>query len=322
MKGVYQSHKRLAQLACVLFLLCALVFVLMSCASSSNGPNNPAPGSTNPGNPRNNSPEVLQVSAPGEDVVEDAKAIMDYSNISDGYIMVRSTLGNVKVKVLVTVDGKVYQYTIAGTDQYVTIPLTEGSNKTYSIGVWENLYGDMYSLIFSQDISVALSDSFSPSLYPSQYVNFTAGDSAMQLSQTLTNGVTSELEAINAIYTWVIKNITYDTDKALTVASGYLPNNANTISTKTGICFDYAVLTVSMLRAQRIPAKLVVGYAGTAYHAWIEVYSTETGKIHIYTFNGNAWVREVDPTFDAAGGRNDLASIIGGGTNYQPMFYY
>ena len=31
-----------------------------------------------------------------------------------------------------------------------------------------------------------------------------------------------------------------------------------------------------MLRSQGIPSKLVVGYAGTAYHAWISVWTEET----------------------------------------------
>ena len=57
-----------------------------------------------------------------------------------------------------------------------------------------------------------------------------------------------------------------------------------------------------MLRSQGIPCKLVIGYAGTVYHAWISVWSEDTGWIDsaIY-FNGTTWQR-MDPTFASTGG--------------------
>ena len=63
-----------------------------------------------------------------------------------------------------------------------------------------------------------------------------------------------------------------------------------------------------MLRSQNIPCKLVVGYAGTEYHAWISVWSPETGWIDgAIFFNGTNWQR-MDPTF-AAGGYKDFDKI-------------
>jgi len=295
--------------------------MLTSCGSLSNGGGGGGGGSNVSGPPRDTTPVVLQVSQPGTAVVADDNAVLDYSNASSGYICVMSNLQDVVVKVLVDVAGAQYQYTINAPGSYITIPLSEGDG-VYSVGVWRNVSGDSYAAVFSQDINVTLSDQLSPFLYPSQFVNFATGDASTNLSQQLATGSITDVDAINNIYSWVCKNITYDMEKATTVASGYLPNNTDTINSGSGICFDYAVLTASMLRAQRVPAKLVVGYAGSAYHAWIEVYSTETGTVLSYTFNGNQWVR-MDPTFDAAaGGSADLSAVIGDGTNYQPMFYY
>ena len=299
-----------------------LLLLLTSCSEIGGGGSSGGGGSNVEGPPRDTTPLVLEPTQPGIAVMADDRAVLDYSNAADGYICVMSYLPGVVVKVLVDVSGAQYQYTIYDSGYYITIPLSEGS-KSYSVGVFQNVSGNEYSPIFSQNIDVALNDDFKPFLYPSEFVNFAAGDTATNLSQSLSEGAVTDVDAINSIYRWVASNIEYDMDKATTVASGYLPNNTNTINSGQGICFDYAVLTASMLRAQRVPAKLVVGYAGTAYHAWMEIYSEEAGSVMRYTFNGNQWVERVDPTFDAAAeGAGSLAAVIGDGTNYEPMFYY
>ncbi|MDR3307734.1 MAG: transglutaminase-like domain-containing protein [Coriobacteriales bacterium] len=247
---------------------------------------------------------------------------MDYSNMSQGYFMVKSYLGDTKVKVLVNVAGsKQYQYTLDRGDVYTVIPLSEG-NGTYAVEVYENVYDQQYSPILSQNLEVTLDDEFLPFLYPSQYVNFNLENQAIAEAQRLIEGATSDVEALDQVYAWVVTNIDYDYEEAVTVASGYLPAIDEVYETRMGICFDYAVLTAAMLRSQRIPAQLVVGYAGSAYHAWIEVHCADTGEIGMYVFNGEKWV-QMDPTFDAASkGTQDLSSVIGDGNNYQPLFYY
>lgn len=117
----------------------------------------------------------------------------------------------------------------------------------------------------------------------------------------------SDLEAVEDIYHFVIENITYDEAKAESVQTGYLPDIDSTLAEKTGICFDYAALTAAMLRSQRIPAKLEIGYSGDIYHAWISVYIKDIGWIDkMIEFTGDAWTR-MDPTF-AAGNNNSKKS--------------
>jgi hypothetical protein len=313
-KGNKKSSKLAALLVASLTTGCLLLF-LSSCGNGGGGSNVEGP-------PRDTTPVVLEITQPGAAVIADERAVLDFSNASEGYICVMSNL-DIVVKVLVdTTSGARYQYTINGPGSYITIPLSEGSG-TYVVGVYSHVIDDQYSPVFSQTIEVALTDNLKPFLYPSQFVNFAEGDAAVDLSQQLAEGSVTDVDVINKVYKWVCQNIDYDMELATTVASGYLPNNTNTINLGKGICFDYAVLTASMLRAQRIPAKLVIGYAGSAYHAWMEVYSEETGRVLHYTFNGNEWVYEVDPTFDAAsGGAIDLSQVIGDGSNYTPMFYY
>jgi transglutaminase-like putative cysteine protease len=277
----------------------------------------------NPGNPRDNTPQVLVAEQPGAAVVATDRAILDYSNAAGGYVSVMSYLGNTKVKVLVERPGfDRYQYTIESGGFYATIPLTTGSG-TYTVGVYENLYDDQYAAILSQDVSVETVDEFAPFLYPNQIVKFSDGDATVQLSQQVTENATSEVEAVDQIYMYVVQNFSYDYEKLANVAPGYTPNNDDMLATQMGICYDFASLTATMLRAQRLPTKLDVGYCGQAYHAWIEVYTADTGWIRRkIEFSGSSWVR-MDPTFDSAGsGTGDISQIIGDGKNYQPIFYY
>ena len=76
-----------------------------------------------------------------------------------------------------------------------------------------------------------------------------------------------------------------------------------------------------MLRSQRIPAKLEIGYAGAIYHAWISVYIEEIGWIdRLIEFTGDAWTR-MDPTFAASNGNSDaVLEYIGDGTNYNLQY--
>ncbi len=128
---------------------------------------------------------------------------------------------------------------------------------------------------------------------------------------------------VEKIYDFVVGNLTYDTQKAANVKSGYLPVLDSVLSSKKGICFDYAALMAGMLRSQGVPCKLIVGYAGTAYHAWISVWTEEEGWIDgaIY-FDGKEWHR-MDPTFASAnGGSESILEYIGDGSNYSKKYQY
>lgn len=120
-----------------------------------------------------------------------------------------------------------------------------------------------------------------------------------------------------------MKNLSYDYIKAQNVKSGYLPALDKVLEKKKGICFDYAALMTGMLRSQGIPCKLVVGYAGSAYHAWISVWTEETGWLEstIY-FDGQSWQR-MDPTFASTGGQSaSIMKYIGDGKNYSVKYLY
>jgi transglutaminase-like putative cysteine protease len=79
----------------------------------------------------------------------------------------------------------------------------------------------------------------------------------------------------------------------------------------------------AMLRSQGVPCKLVVGYVGNAYHAWISVWSEKDGWINaaIY-FDGSNWQR-MDPTFASSGKQSaSIMKYIGDGSHYTEKYIY
>ena len=84
-----------------------------------------------------------------------------------------------------------------------------------------------------------------------------------------------------------------------------------------------SLIHISMLRSQNIPTKLVVGYTGSLYHAWINVYIEGQGWVdNIIYFDGHDW-KLMDPTF-ASSGKGDPAieEYIKNSSNYKAKYSY
>ncbi|MEG1143900.1 MAG: transglutaminase-like domain-containing protein [Clostridium sp.] len=249
------------------------------------------------------------------------KSVIDASHASDGYIMIKYTGENPKIKIRIK-NVVEYTYDLNSSGQYETFPLSEGSG-TYTVKLFEHSSGNNYAQAVSQSITVNLTSESSPFLYPNQFCNYSAGSAAVSLADTLTTGLSDPLKKVEAIYNYATENITYDNVKAASVQSGYLPNIDATLNQKTGICFDYAAVMTSMLRVEDIPTKLVIGYAGEAYHAWVSVYIQGQGWIdNIIYFDGSTW-KFMDPTF-ASGGKDNKAvqDFIAKPENYRAKFSY
>ena len=156
------------------------------------------------------------------------KLIIDYSNANQGYVMVKYSGENSKVKVQVTKD-TTYTYDVLNKNNYETFPLSEG-NGNYSIKVFENISGNQYAQAGSQNINVALENEFNTFLYPSQYVNFRDNSQSTVLSNSLKGE--NVISTVINVYNYVVDNISYDNAKANSVQSGYIPNNDNTLANK------------------------------------------------------------------------------------------
>lgn len=250
------------------------------------------------------------------------KAVIDYTDTADGYVQAQFTAATQK-KLKAQVKGPAITYTYNMTaGKLETFPLSDGNGK-YQVTVYENTTGNKYAVVTSVTFDVVLKDEFAPFLHSNQYVDYAAAPNAIAKAAELTAGVTDPLKKVEKVYDYVVKNMTYDKEKAAVVTSGYLPHLDTVLAAKKGICFDYAALMTGMLRSQGVPCKLVVGYAGSAYHAWISVWTEETGWVDgVIYFDGHAWHR-MDPTFASSGKQSDaIMKYIGDGKNYTAKYLY
>lgn len=289
--------------------------------SNADGPGGSGSNADSSGQKRTDAYASLVPTASGETCYGDDSVSIDASNISDGYVMVRYTGHSEKAKAQITIpDGTVYTYTIKGSD-YNTFPLT-GGNGDYTLKVYEWVVDNSYALAFSQALSVSLSDEFKPFLYPNQYVWFTGDSQVVALGRELSDQSADDLDYVQNSYYYVIRNISYDNDKAENTPTDYVPDIDTILEKKKGICFDYASLMAALLRSQSIPTKLEVGYSGEAYHAWISVYLTESGWVdNIIEFDGKDWVL-MDPTLAANNSSKAVAKYIGDGSKYTVKYSY
>lgn len=295
----------------VIFMLMIILVLLITACSSGNK----AQGlfKTNVLTPVNSNKIVYQNSS----------VTIDASNTSQGYIMVKfRSETDKKIKVQINKDGDTYTYDLPTDGSYSVLPLTQGGG-VYKVKVFENVVSSQYALAYQKSITVKLENEYLPFLYPNQYVNFTKDSQTVKKAEELAKDAQDELEVVSTIYNYVINNFDYDYDKAQTVKSGYLPDVDNILKTKKGICFDYTAVMCCMLRSLGIPTKLVIGYMGNIYHAWISVYIKDIGWVNnIIQFDGKDW-KLMDPTLDSTSNSDkDVIKKINEGVNYKEKYAY
>lgn len=268
--------------------------------------------------------DLPKPNATGNIVYGNSEVEFDASNTADGYLMAKylghSTL---PIKILITGPTQVrYTYNLRTDNVFETLPLTAG-NGYYTVGAYQNITGSKYAKLFETAIRVELTDGFRSFLLPNQYVNFDEDTLFVQKAKELTQNISDPLEQIAACYQYVVETISYDKELASSVTSGYLPDLNALFEKKRGICFDYAAALTAMLRSLNIPTKLVVGYTGEIYHAWIHVYTKETGWIaSVIYFDGAQWNR-MDPTFaSGAASKKDILRYIENDKNYVEKYTY
>lgn len=230
---------------------------------------------------------------------------IDTENAEEGYISVKFNTGSEKkIKLLVASGDTKYYYNLTNSDSYVNFPLQFG-NGIYTVAIYENTAGTKYRKLVSKRFNVTIPDQKTVYLNSIQEIEFHDEDDAAVLKaealktegtkakRARTGDETAELtdkELVDLYYNFVVETIAYDYEKIENLEYNYLPDNNLTVSTESGICYDYSSLLASMLRSQNIPTKMIKGYTSwtDVYHAWNEIYLADEDR----------WVI-VDTTYDA-----------------------
>ena len=117
-----------------------------------------------------------------------------------------------------------------------------------------------------------------------------------EAAKQLVGNETDDIKKAHLLYKWVSKNIKYDKAKAEIVLENPSRVDSGSIITfeeRTGVCFDYSCLYVSMCRAVGVKVRLVsgLGYSGIEWgeHVWNQVYEPEEERwINVDTTFGNS----------------------------------
>ncbi|MBQ0079158.1 MAG: transglutaminase domain-containing protein [Eubacterium sp.] len=265
--------------------------------------------------------EYLLPELPGDKIIGNDLVQMDVSNSSDGYVGVKYNGDDDKAKLQVKYGSDIYTYNLNNSGEYMVFPFSCGSG-SYQLEVYESLLENQYVQVSAGGVDVKLADETSPFLYPNNYVNYNADSKVVPLAYKVTADSDSQLGLVEDVYTYVVKEIDYDYDKLQNLGTGYLPDLDEVIDTHRGICFDYASLMCAMLRIRNIPTKLVVGYNGDVYHAWISVYISDVGWVdNAIEFDGTDWTL-MDPTYAASSQRGSEADYVKNEDQYHALFFY
>lgn len=265
-------------------------------------------------------PEHVATATFNADAAETSGACsIDTSSVASGYVGA-SAQASSRLKFLVACGDATMSYDLPQDGTPIVCPLSLGDG-AYQFRIMQNTSGENYVELFSATANVKMTSEFEPFLRPSIYCNFDDGSAAAAQARKLAKNAKTQAEAVEDICDWIVKNISYDDDKAaeLKDSTGYVPDPDSTLKSKNGVCFDYASLGAAMLRTLGIPTKIVTGNVSPdgIYHAWIMVYIDGTWKSAQFDIEPKTWSR-VDLTFAASGDDSN----VGDGKEYTDRYVY
>ena len=304
----------------VLLVLCLVLLILTisGCGGGDSSEAAPMKDKSEKGGSYD-APKFKNASFHEEEASDGGSAMIDVSAVSDGYVAVSANSGS-RLKFQVIKGEDTYNYDLASDGTPSIFPLQCG-NGTYQFKVMENITESKYAELYSITEEVSLSDEFQPFLRPSDYVDYSKDSDCVKMASEFSAKAGSAMDVVASVYDYICDKVTYDTDKARSVQSGYLPEPDETLETGKGICFDYASLAAAMLRSQGIPTKVIFGYVApdNLYHAWNMFYTKETGWVTVdYKVNEDSWNR-LDLTFSAGGAEDEF---VGDGSHYSDVYTY
>ncbi|WP_157279790.1 transglutaminase-like domain-containing protein [Paenibacillus swuensis] len=231
---------------------------------------------------------VLGLLAPfGSVAAASSMTLFDSEALTKGVLRVNYEQSPDRETIIRVTKGKVsYDYRMSPGAQY---PLQLGDG-VYKVLIAQSVSDTKYKVITQEELTLKQGVGNDVFLQSISLINWSNSTSAVIKARELTLRAETDQAKLKAIYTYITKNIKYDTLEAKTVSSKYTPEVDEIYKSSKGICYDFATLFAAMARSAGLPTKVVKGYhadAPATYHAWNEVYID------------NKW-QTVDTTYDAA----------------------
>jgi transglutaminase-like putative cysteine protease len=130
----------------------------------------------------------------------------------------------------------------------------------------------------------------------------------VETAKEIKGNKTKVSDIISATYNFVVDRINYNYLSYDLIEQGkfvQLQSAVETLNKGSGICGDYSRLMIALLRAQGIPARMVIGAVDTGQqigdssplHAWVQAYVPNLGFIDIdptWGEDGNKYISDLD----------------------------
>lgn len=202
-------------------------------------------------------------------MLHNGKLLLEISNAHNGNFKATAFGESGKrYKLEVKLGNNKQTFDIRSDGVYELFPLQFGDGK-YKVTLYERVTGNKYATASVIEFQVKLDRPDASQLVPNQYVNYTESSPVVMIADVMCNSINEKIVKYSYICDYVVTHYRYDYVKAVLKKSGARPDIDETYRKGMGICQDLAAVTVAMLRSQGIPSKLVIGYVGKQYHAWV-----------------------------------------------------
>jgi transglutaminase-like putative cysteine protease len=234
-------------------------------------------------------------------------SLYSISILSNNEIKIESAKYGSDMRVMVEKGNDKYYYSLNSSEEQIPAQLGAG---TYLVKILQNTDGNKYKVVDKSYVNIK-NNSIDVFLSSSQPIYWENRDKLLKLAQELTKDLETDKEKIEAVHTYIVKNIKYDYNKINNISTDYVPDIEEVIDSKKGICYDYASLFAGILRSQGIHTKLIKGYKNdlNSYHAWNEVLMD------------GEWV-VIDTTYDAAFRNVNTQSMVKQSNEYNKVREY
>ena len=142
----------------------------------------------------------------------DATASIDTSQTANGFVGASAT-SDAHLKFQITQGDHRASCDLPNDGTPIVYPLTFG-NGTYTFRIMLNTQGNNYVELYSTTASVSLESEFAPFIRPNVYCDFNEESACVKKARELVANATNEAEALEAICTWIVDNVSYDDAKA------------------------------------------------------------------------------------------------------------